>query len=142
MAAIPPAGIFMRNQSFFDIALGAAILVVAVGFLAYMRTQTGIGSLSSYALNAQMSRADSLKAGADVRISGVKVGTITGLSLQTANRPGGYRVDVSMNIRQGIPIPSDSTLRVSSGIMSSSYLDIRPGHSKSMLAPGATLHAS
>jgi phospholipid/cholesterol/gamma-HCH transport system substrate-binding protein len=141
MAAIPLRRIFMRNHSVFDIALGAAILVVAVGFLVYMRMQTGIGGLSSYALNAQMSRSDSLKAGADVRISGVKVGTVTGLSLHAAGRPGGYRVDVSMNIRQGIPIPSDSTLQISSGIMSSSYLDIRPGRSGKMLAPGATLRA-
>jgi phospholipid/cholesterol/gamma-HCH transport system substrate-binding protein len=128
----------MRNHSFFDLALGAAILLVAVGFLAYMRTQTGIGGLSSYPLNAEMQRADSLKAGADVRISGVKVGTITGLAL----KEGGYRVEVSMDIRQGIPIPSDSTLAISSGIMSSSYLDIRPGRSGKPLAPGATLRSS
>jgi phospholipid/cholesterol/gamma-HCH transport system substrate-binding protein len=128
----------MRNHSFFDLALGAAILLVAVGFLAYMRTQTGIGGLSSYPLNAEMQRADSLKAGADVRISGVKVGTITGLAL----KEGGYRVEVSMDIRQGIPIPSDSTLAISSGIMSSSYLDIRPGRSGKALAPGATLRSS
>jgi len=128
----------MRNHSFFDLVLGAAILCVAVGFLVYMRLQTGIGGLSSYPLNAEMRRVDSLKAGADVRISGVKVGTITGLTL----KHGGYRVDVSMNIRQGIPIPSDSTLAVNSGIMSSSYLNIRPGHSGKMLMPGATLHSS
>lgn len=132
----------MRNHSFFDLVLGAAILCVAVGFLAYMRLQTGIGGLSSYPLNAEMRRADSLKAGADVRISGVKVGTITGMTLKPALKPGDYRVDVSMDIRQGIPIPSDSTLAISSGIMSSSYLDIRPGRSGKMLAPGATLRPS
>jgi phospholipid/cholesterol/gamma-HCH transport system substrate-binding protein len=127
----------MRSHSFFDLALGAGILCVAIGFLAYMRVQTGIGSLSSYPLNAQMRQVDTLKTGADVRISGVKVGTITGLALKQ-----GYRVDVSMDIRQGIPIPIDSSLAVGSGIMSSSYLSIRPGHSKKMLAPGATLRAS
>lgn len=128
----------MRNTSFFDLALGAAILCVAVGFLAYMRIQTGIGGFSAYPLKAEMARVDSLKAGADVRISGVKVGTITGLAL----KPGGYRVAVGMDIRQGIPIPADSTLRVESGIMSSAYLNIRPGHSKAMLAPGALLKSS
>jgi len=127
----------MRNHSLFDFVLGAAILCVAVGFLAYMRLATGIGGLSAYPLNAEMHRVDSLKTGADVRVSGVKVGTITGLVLKP-----GYRVNVSMDIRQGIPIPSDSKLAVSSGIMSSSYLDIRPGRSPKMLAPGATLHAS
>jgi phospholipid/cholesterol/gamma-HCH transport system substrate-binding protein len=127
----------MRNHSLFDFVLGAAILCVAVGFLAYMRLQTGIGGLSAYPLNAEMPRVDSLKPGADVRVSGVKVGTITGLALKP-----GYRVNVSMDIRQGIPIPSDSKLAIGSGIMSSAYLDIRPGRSPRMLAPGATLHAS
>lgn len=127
----------MRNHNYFDLALGAAILIVAVGFLAYMRIQTGIGGFSAYALNAEMKQVDSLKAGADVRISGVKVGTITGLALKP-----GFRVAVSMSIRDGIPIPADSTLGVGSGIMSSSYLDIRPGHSGTMLAPGATLRSS
>ena len=128
----------MRNHSLFDFALGAAILCVAVGFLAYMRLATGIGGLSAYPLNAEMRQVDSLKTGADVRVSGVKVGTITGLAL----KEGGYRVEVSMDIRQGIPIPSDSTLAISSGIMSSSYLDIRPGRSGKALAPGATLRSS
>jgi len=128
----------MRSYSFLDLALGAAILCVAVGFLAYMRVQTGIGGFSAYPLKAEMGHVDSLKAGADVRISGVKVGTITSLAL----KPGGYRVDVGLTIRDGIPIPSDSTLGVGSGIMSSSYLNITPGHSKTMLRPGAILKAS
>jgi phospholipid/cholesterol/gamma-HCH transport system substrate-binding protein len=128
----------MRNHSLFDLALGAAILCVAVGFLVYMRVETGIGGFSAYRLNAEMHSVDSLKPGTDVRVSGVKVGTITALAL----KPGGHRVTVSMDIRQGIPIPSDSKLAISSGIMSSSYLEIRPGHSGTMLAPGATLHAS
>lgn len=125
----------MRGTSFLDLALGAAILCVAAGFLIFMRIQTGIGGFSAYPLTAEMKGVDSLKAGSDVRISGVKVGTITGLAL----KPGGYRVDVRMDIRQGIPVPVDSTLAVTSGIMSSAYLDIRPGHSKTMLPPGGVL---
>ena len=96
------------------------------------------GATIAAASSIEKALRESLKTGADVRVSGVKVGTITGLVL----KPGGYRVNVSLDIRQGIPIPSDSKLAVSSGIMSSSYLDIRPGHSRKMLAPGATLHAS
>jgi phospholipid/cholesterol/gamma-HCH transport system substrate-binding protein len=128
----------VRSTSFFDIALGAVILCIAVGFVAYLRIQTGIGGFSAYPIRAEMAQVDSLKDGSDVRISGVKVGTITGLSLKA----GGYHVDVAMDIRQGIPIPVDSQLSVTSGVMSSPYLNIRPGRSKTVVAPGAMLHAS
>jgi len=124
----------MHKNSLFEISLCAAVIVVAVGFLVFMRLQTGTGSLSSYALVAQMKQVDSLAGGADVRIGGVKIGSITDLTIE----PKSFLADVHMDIRKDVGIPKDSAFDIGSAVMSSPYLSITPGKSNEMLAPGAT----
>jgi len=124
----------MRKNSIFEILLCAAIIAVAAGFMVFMRMRTGIGSVTSYALTARLTRVDGLNIGTDVRLGGVKIGTVTGLSLE----PGTFLADVRMDIRSDIGIPADSGVGISTGVMSSPYLAIAPGHSPDMLAPGTT----
>ncbi len=127
-------GIMSRNNG-FEIALSAAVILLAVGFFAFMRWQTGSGSFSSYRISADMAHADQLNVGTDVRLAGVVVGQITRLSLL----PKTYHVAVEMDIRSDLPIPKDSRLGVSGGTMSSPYLSISPGHDKEYVPPGGIL---
>src|SRR6185437_2753669 len=110
----------MFKHNIFETCLSALIALFAAGFLLFVRWQTGIGSLSSYQVEALMRQADSLAVGTDVKIAGVKVGRIT----QLAFEPKSYRVKMTMDIRSGVRIPADSHLSVSSGMMSSPYLTI------------------
>lgn len=122
-----------RNHG-FETFLSAAVILIAAGFVLFMRWQTGTGSLSSYRIEAVIPRADQLNVGTDVRIGGVVVGKVAGLALQKT-----YRVKVELDIRTGIPIPVDSHLGVTGGLMSSPYLTIDPGQSKQTVAPGGAL---
>ena len=123
-----------RNNG-VEVILGAAVILLAAGFLAFMRWQTGTGSFTSYRIHAEMAHADQLNIGTDVRIGGVTIGRISRLSLE----PRTYRVRIDMDIRTGVPIPQDSRLGVSGAMMSSPYLTISPGHSQETVPPDGSL---
>ena len=125
----------MKGIGTFESLLSAGVILLAAGFFAFMLWETGTGSLKSYELTAEVKSADGLKAGTDVKIAGVKVGTIRDLSLRT--KP--YGVDLTLAIRADIRIPSDSRLSVGGGTLSSATLTITPGHSKTLVPDGGAL---
>ena len=127
----------MQRAGIFETLLSAAVIVLAAGFLAFLLWQTGTGSLSSYEMNARIKSADGIKAGTDVRIGGVKVGTVESLKLDQK----GYAVEVKLAIRDDIQVPEDSAIAIGSGMLSSAALTITPGRSKTVVAPGGVLVA-
>lgn len=58
------------------VLIGALVLVVAVVFVVFAVSTTDIGSVQGYELIAEFDRIDGLNIGADVRIGGIKVGTV------------------------------------------------------------------
>jgi phospholipid/cholesterol/gamma-HCH transport system substrate-binding protein len=128
----------MKQHSVFEILLSAAVIVVAVGFVAYTYMITGAARPSDYALNAEMSHADGLSSSSDVRIGGIKVGQVSGLSLD----PKTYKAVVHLRIRSDVRIPVNSTIGVASGGLSpGAYLAVVPGSSSKSLPPDGTIAA-
>jgi phospholipid/cholesterol/gamma-HCH transport system substrate-binding protein len=125
----------MTRNTPLDLLPGAAVILIAAAFFAFMHWQTGTANLSAYAISAELGRADRLDIGTEVRIAGVPIGKITGLSLE----PHTYKVEAQLSIKTGIAIPADSKILVSSGVMSSPYLTIQPGYSTAMIPPGGIL---
>ena len=128
----------MKQNSVFEVLLSAAVIVVAVSFLTYTYLITGAARPSDYSLNAEMAHADGLSGTSDVRIGGIKVGSVTGLSLD----PKTYKAVVHLRIRSDVQIPANSTIGVASGGLSpGAYLAITPGTSSQNLAPDGTIKA-
>lgn len=124
----------MQQNNIAETIIGAIVVAVAIGFLVFTYTRTGSGSLSGYEVNARMPKVDGLGIGTDVRLAGIKIGTVTDLSLD----PKTYLVTVHMNVRDDIKIPTDSSVMVtSSGFLGSQYLSITPGGDSQMMASGA-----
>ena len=124
----------MQQNNIAETLIGAIVIAVAVIFLAFAYMRTGTGSFSGYELNARMPKVDGLDRGTDVRLGGIKIGSISDLTLD----PKTYLVTVHMSIRNDIKIPKDSSVLVTSaGILGSSYLSITPGGDDKMMAPGA-----
>jgi phospholipid/cholesterol/gamma-HCH transport system substrate-binding protein len=116
--------------------MGAIVVAVAAAFLYFAYTSTSSGSLGGYEVTARMPRVDGLATGTDVRLSGIKIGAVSELTLD----PKTYLVTLHMNIRNDIQIPDDSSLMVtSSGLLGGSYLSISPGGSDTMLKPGGQI---
>jgi phospholipid/cholesterol/gamma-HCH transport system substrate-binding protein len=127
------AGAIRSNAA--EALIGAVVVAVAILFLAFMYMRTG-GTLSGYEINVRLAKADGLAIGTDVRISGIKVGSVSDLSLD----PKTYLVVVHMSIRDDIKIPTDSSVLVTSaGILGSQYLSITPGGDDTMLPAGGTI---
>jgi phospholipid/cholesterol/gamma-HCH transport system substrate-binding protein len=107
-------------------------LALAVAALVYYRT--GGGALSGYEINAKLSKVDGLAIGTDVRLAGIKIGTVSDLTLD----PKTYLVTVHMDIRKDIKLPEDSSVLVTqAGFLGGQYLSVTPGGDDKMMAAGS-----
>ena len=120
-----------------EILAGAAVLAVAIGFLAYAGQSAGLtGGADKYELTASFRSIDGISPGSDVRLAGVKVGSITGLSLN----PQTFFADAVVSLDSAILLPDDSAILISSeGLLGGNYVEIIPGGSLTNLAPGAEI---
>ena len=126
----------MAKRSVTEVATGVAVLVVAVGFLAYAAGNTGRASSSGIKLNAKFSNIGSLAPGADVKIAGVSVGQVVSTSID----PKTYQAIVSFTVQPNIELPTDSSAQVSSGgLLGGSTMTLSPGGNDAMLKDGATM---
>ncbi len=113
--------------------IGAAVLVVAGGFLAYASQHADLGNSSSYDLKAKFFSANGVAPGIDVRMSGVKIGTVGDLVLD----PKTYEAVVSLSVDKDVEVPSDTSAKIASdGLLGGSYISLEPGGSEYPLEPG------
>jgi phospholipid/cholesterol/gamma-HCH transport system substrate-binding protein len=121
------------SQNIVETLLGAVVLVVALGFLAWAYGRSDVGDPGGYTLRAKFDRIDGLDAGGDVRISGIKVGQVLAQELD----PTTYRAQVVFSVRNGIELPADSSAAiVSSGLLGGKYLSLVPGGDDKLLGDG------
>ena len=124
----------MSQNTIAESLIGAAVVAVAAAFLTFSYYRTGGGSLAGYEVNAKVAKADGLAVGTDVRLAGIKVGTVSDLTLD----PQTYLVTVHMNIRTDVKLPVDSSVLVTqAGFLGGQYLSITPGGDDKMMAKGA-----
>ncbi|MGD0867757.1 MAG: outer membrane lipid asymmetry maintenance protein MlaD [Rhizomicrobium sp.] len=125
----------MQNNT-VETLIGAIVVVVAAAFLFFAYTTTGTGSIGGYDVKARFSSADGIVTGTDVRLHGIKVGTVSSLVLD----PKSYAAIVHLNIHNDVPVPDDSSIKITSaGLLGSSYLAIQPGGSDKMLTAGGEI---
>jgi len=121
--------------NWFETIISALIILVAVGFLVFVYARTGTGHLGSYPLAIRLQTAAGLDVGKDVRVGGVKVGSVSSLSLD----PASYSAIVEISVRDDLSLPVDSTATVSATFLGEAYLAIAPGHSTRAAGPGTVL---
>ena len=120
-----------------EILAGAAVLAAAIGFLVYAGRETGVsGPAGSYELTASFRSVEGVRVGTDVRLAGVKVGTVTALELN----PQTFFADAVLSVQEGIVLPDDSAALISSeGLLGGNFVELVPGGSLDNLAPGAEI---
>jgi phospholipid/cholesterol/gamma-HCH transport system substrate-binding protein len=113
--------------------IGAVVLVVAALFLAFAYSSTGARAIDGYELYAKFDRVDGLSPGNDVRLSGIKVGTIVEQSLDEDT----FFAVIKMEIDPKIKLPEDSSAKITSeGLLGGNYLALEPGGADELLGPG------
>lgn len=126
------------SRNWIESIVGAAVLAVAIWFLAFSYQAGGQGGNggNGYELVAKFTGVDGVPVGADVRISGIKVGQVTSLTLDQNT----YLAEVRMRIRPETQIPEDSAVAVKSeSLLGGRYLAISPGADDAMLQNGGEL---
>lgn len=121
------------KDNLVETLVGAAVLVIAGLFVAYGYSVTENDSTDGYALSAQFDRVDGLTVGSDVRMSGIKVGTVTGLTLDTEN----FYANAEFVISGTVELPEDTSAKITSeGLLGGNYVSLSPGGSEDTLGAG------
>ena len=116
--------------------LGAVVLVTAIVFLVFALNTAQVRAVEGYKVTAAFFKVGGLTNGSDVRINGIKVGTVNDLSIDA----GTFDAVVSMSVRSDVKIPADSVAAIgSAGIIGSKFVSIQPGGAKEYLADGGKI---
>lgn len=123
----------MARREFLEIVTGGVVLAVAAAFLVYLNLASAGSASDGYELTASFSRVDGVSPGDDVRLVGVRVGSVSGVEIDYEN----YRARIRLSIDESAVIPDDSVAEIrSDGLLGGAYVSILPGASEVYLAPG------
>jgi len=128
----------MMAEERAEILTGAAVLALAIGFVVYAAQGVGLlaDSSASYSLTASFRSIEGISVGTDVRLAGVKVGTVTDVALN----PATFFADATVSLRSDVLLPVDSTILVSSeGLLGGNFIELLPGGALENLEPGAEI---
>lgn len=122
------------KDNLVETLIGAAVLVVAALFFMFAYSSANVsGGTDTLSLSARFQNATGVSAGTDIRMAGIKVGTVTGTELD----PISYQAIVTFAIDKQIEVPEDSSLKIASeGLLGGSYLELEPGGAMDMLVDG------
>jgi len=119
-----------------ETVMGGVVLVVAALFLFFAYSTSQVRAVQGYPVTAQFERIDGIRDGGDVRIAGVKVGSIVSASLD----PKTFLADVRMSIDPTYKLPDDTVAEiVSAGLLGDRYLALVPGGSEQTIPPGGRI---
>lgn len=123
------------NKKPVETIMGLVVLVVAALFMMFAYRVSDLQVVKGYEINSRFLKVGGLNTGADVRINGIKVGTVISQSVN----PLDYMVDVKLSIMPQIQLPKDSTITIAGdGLMGDKFIKIEPGQSAEMLTVGST----
>lgn len=117
--------------------MGVVVLALAAGFLTYSLSVGGVHmKRGDYEISAKFGEAGSLAPGAAVSVAGVKVGTVSRITLE----PKTYLAVAKLSIDPSVKLPADSTAKITSdGLLGGAHIAIAPGSSMDDLKPGGEI---
>ncbi len=124
------------GRNIVETIVGALVLVVAGVFVFYAFAKSDRTGPDGYEVVAHFDRIDGLKRGSDVTVSGVKVGTVTGFSLD----PKTYQAVVRMTVAANVDLPVDSHAKiVSESLLGGMVVVLEPGGDKRLIRAGGEI---
>ena len=116
--------------------MGVMVLAVAALFCWFAYNVSDLQVVKGYNVTAKFLKVGGLNVGSDIRINGIKIGTVVSQKLDNED----YTVDVVMSLASDIKLPTDSTAAiVSDGLVGNKFIKIDPGHAEEILKDGDTL---
>jgi phospholipid/cholesterol/gamma-HCH transport system substrate-binding protein len=117
--------------------IGLLVVLLAIWFVLFAWQRTGGGNaVGGVLVNAQFSSAGGLKVGTDVKIAGIKVGSVRALRLD----PKSYMADATLALDPAVKVPADSSAAITSeGLLGGTYMQLIPGGDPTPLKSGDTI---
>lgn len=120
------------NRNILETALGAIVLVTAILFLALALNTANATRPSGYKIEAAFTKIDGINIGADVRVSGIKAGTVSDMKLDK-----NYRAILTLDMDNSFKLPTDSAAVIASGgLLGDKFIALEPGGDEEMLKDG------
>jgi phospholipid/cholesterol/gamma-HCH transport system substrate-binding protein len=124
------------SRNVIETVMGAVVLVIAALFLFFAYSTSQVHAARGYEVRAKFERVDGIREGGDVRMSGIKIGTIVAQTLD----PKTYQAVVRMSIDPSVKLPKDTKAQIASaGLLGDKYLSLEPGNEDQMIPPGGEI---
>ena len=121
------------RRNVIETVMGGVVLIVAAIFVSIAFQSGTVSAPAGYQLTAEFDDASGLGPGSEVRMSGVKIGTVHSSTLD----PDTFFAVVTLNISESIGLPRDTSARIiADGLLGSNFVALEPGGDEEMLAPG------
>lgn len=121
------------NKRPVETIMGIVVIAVAAFFAYFAYNVSDLQVVKGYNVTAKFLKVGGLNVGSDVRINGIKVGTVIGQDLDDED----YTAEVKMSLSSNIHLPKDSEAAiVSDGLVGDKFIKIEPGHSAEFLKDG------
>jgi phospholipid/cholesterol/gamma-HCH transport system substrate-binding protein len=124
------------NSNAVETVMGAVVLAVAVLFVSFAYSSAEFRGVHGYPVSAKFDHIDGIRDGGDVRLSGIKIGTID----QTELDPKTFQAVVHMTIDNAVELPADTVATItSSGLLGDKFLQLVPGNDDKTIPSGGQI---
>lgn len=126
----------MKNSA-VETLIGAAVILIAAAFFFFAYQTSGKGhAAGAYRVSAEFDNAEGVSVGTDVRVAGVKIGSVVDFSLNTEN----FQANVLMELDPKVKLTDDATAKVTAeGLLGSKFISLEQGGSETLLADGGVI---
>lgn len=122
----------LGNESRTEALVGLAVVLIAAVFIAIAWQRTG-GGRGGMEVKALFPSANGIAVGTDVRVAGLKVGSVAAQRLD----PQGFQAEVTLALDDGLRIPADSSAAITTeSLLGGSYIALIPGGATAPLKDG------
>jgi phospholipid/cholesterol/gamma-HCH transport system substrate-binding protein len=126
----------VAGRSVTELAAGAVVILVAVGFLSYAVANSGRAGLGGYTLHAAFDNVGGISNGSDVRVAGLKIGSVTNLAIDAKT----YQAVATFTVQRDIKLSTDSSASIATGgLLGGNFISLSTGGSDQILSDGGTI---
>ena len=124
------------GRNLIETVMGAVVLLVAAVFVFFAFEMAHVEGVKGYPVEATFYKIGGLTAGSDVRINGIKVGTVSDRRLD----PDTFDAIVSLTISSDIHLPVDTVAAIGSeGLLGDKYVRLMPGTEHETIQAGGAI---
>ena len=124
------------RRNIIETVMGAVVALTAIVFVVFALQSGNATPADGYQINATFADAAGLADGTEVRLAGVKIGSVTGQSLDMDR----LLVTVTFTLDPAIRLPEDTVARVvADGLLGGTAVTLDPGRSETLIPPGGEL---